>query len=486
MISNTTEIRISDMLAMLLKAFKRILCLVLILVFLGAAYGAFSFAKERPQVTQEDIEIAEQEVARSERALALAQNSLSFRKTVAIPGAQDKVERIERMILQLQDYTKSSIYYRMNPFHRGAARLRFAVEPNDTASTTTAGSLEDSRTGIVIAYTQMYPFDLETVEQVLSIMDIEASVQYINELISITSDENYHTVEVCVFYDDLHTAEQVVGYLYDTITVQAKETMPVHQVTILTTYTGYEADWSLNEKQVLCETSLADAEKALLEANESYDTLRKQKTEEEAVTSAVNDLNAARKDLKNAKYSYSNNLPSLQNIARRAIRFGVIGGVVGLLLGSFFALAAGLFGGIIQNQNEVISRYSFPLIGILPRAKKVWFNRSIQKLEGEPIGDANEITQATVQSLLSRVGERSVCLISTSNSAAVRKLAAYTDDRVKVLDSITNSAEAVKEIAKYDGIVLVEERGKSRIDLVDVEVLRAQALNKEILGIVLA
>ena len=47
-------------------------------------------------------------------------------------------------------------------------------------------------------------------------------------------------------------------------------------------------------------------------------------------------------------------------------------------------------------------------------------------------------------------------------------------------------AESVKELNDFEGIVLVEQRGKSRVDLVDAEVLRAKALGKDILGIVLA
>ena len=55
-----------------------------------------------------------------------------------------------------------------------------------------------------------------------------------------------------------------------------------------------------------------------------------------------------------------------------------------------------------------------------------------------------------------------------------------------MLGSIIDDAQSVRELADFDGIVLVERRGKSRIDLVDAEVLRAKALDKEILGIVLA
>ena len=173
-------------------------------------------------------------------------------------------------------------------------------------------------------------------------------------------------------------------------------------------------------------------------------------------------------------------------MAKRAIKYGILGGLIGIALGCFFALIKGLFGGIIQNQNEVMNRYTFPLIGVLPRTKKVWFDKTIRKLEGEPTGNFEATAQATAQSLLSRIGDRSVCIVSTGSSAIAQKLAAYTGEKVPVIGNIIDNAEAVKKLADYTGIVLVEERGKSRVDLVDAQVLRAKALNKEIIGIVLA
>ena len=486
MINSTTEVRISDLLAMLLKAFRPILCLTLILGFLGGIYGAYSVAREKPRVTQEDVEAAEQEVAAAERNLALAQSALTFRNEVEIPGARNTVERTKRMIQQTQDYMSNSIYYGMNPFCRGAAHLRFSVEPEDATVAGSVGLSEDPRDGIAIAYTQMCPLDSKTIDQVRSIMGIETQPQYIEELISIAVDDNCRVIEICVYYDDLPVAEQVVNYLYETITARANEILPKHRITVLAAYAGYETDWELNEKHTLLETNLKDTEEVLLAANTSLESLQNRNTEESAVESAKGALSSAQRDLRTAQYSYAKNRPSLRNMAKRAIKFGVIGGVAGLLLGCCITLIKGLFGGVIQNQNEVLSRYTFPLIGILPRTKKVWFGKTIRKLEGEPTGNAEEITQATVQSLLSRIGERSVCLISTSSSDAAKKLAAYTDGKINVLDSITKNADAVKELDRYEGIILVEEKGKARLNAVDAEVLRAKSLNKDVIGIVLA
>ena len=354
--------------------------------------------------------------------------------------------------------------------------------PDDTVNPS-----DNLLSGIVIAYTQMCPFSTEVIEQVGRIIKAETQTQYIEELITVSCDDDLHVVEICVFNDDLQVGKKAADYLFQTLRESAEKTLPKHQVTVLSTYAGYEMDWDLSEKQIKVEKDLADAEKALLDANNSLQTIRNNTSEEQAVANASAALSAAKRNLQNAKYSYSKNRPSFRSMAKKAIKFGLLGGVIGLIVSSGLILIKGLLGGIIQNQNEVASRYSFPLIGVLPRTKKwVLFDKTIRKLEGEPVGDYQAITQATIQSLLSRTGERSVCLISTGSGAVAKKLASSIGERVTVLDSITNNAEAVKELANYDGIILVEERGKSRLDAVDAEVLRAKTLGKDIIGIVLA
>lgn len=476
------EIRFSDLLAMMLKAGKAILCFALILGLLGAAYGVYSTVKGQPQATQEDVEAAERNVALAESILEKAQNSLLFHSTVKVPGAEEKVTRAEQTVLQMQEYMKNSVYYGMNPFHRGAAELRFTVEADTAAA---ANSPEDPRVGVVIAYTQMCPFDSETMDQLRTIMGVEMPLQYVEELVSVSSDEDHHVVIISACHDDLETAERMVDYLYQVMTVKAAECLPKHQAKVLAAYKGYGTDWVMSQNHAQAEESLVNAEVALANASNAFRELQNDTSAEQAVTDASRALRSAQAALRSAQSSLANR-PSMSNLAKRAVKYGLLCGLVGLFLGCGCALLKGLFGGVIQNQNEVMNRYAFLLIGVLPRTKKQWFDASIRKLEGEPTGSFDATAQATAQSLLARIGEKRVCLVSTGDGAVARKLAAYTNDALPVVGSIIDSADAVKELSKYEGIVLVEERGRSRVDLVDAEVLRAKALNKEILGIILS
>ena len=57
--------------------------------------------------------------------------------------------------------------------------------------------------------------------------------------------------------------------------------------------------------------------------------------------------------------------------------------------------------------------------------------------------------------------------------------------RLDTIGSILDNAEAIRKLSEFTGVVLVEERGKSRIDSIDAEILRAKSLGKDIIGIVL-
>ena len=81
--------------------------------------------------------------------------------------------------------------------------------------------------------------------------------------------------------------------------------------------------------------------------------------------------------------------------------------------------------------------------------------------------------------------DRSVCLISSGSRNSADLIASYTENRVQTIGSILDNAEAIRKLSEFTGVVLVEERGKSRIDSIDAEILRAKSLGKDIIGIVL-
>ena len=71
---------------------------------------------------------------------------------------------------------------------------------------------------------------------------------------------------------------------------------------------------------------------------------------------------------------------------------------------------------------------------------------------------------------------------STEKAAA---LLPYLDGKISVCGDILNDPEAIKDLDKYDSIILVEQKRKSVLSQIDSQVLRAKAFDKDILGIVL-
>lgn len=480
------ELRLSDLVAMLLKAAKLILCMMLILAILGGAYGAYRVVKAKPTVTAEDVKKAEDAVTAAQKGVTKAEKSLIRRNETEIPDAERRIERSRLLVQRRQEYIDNSIYYGMNPFERGISRLTFYVETDFSVDPNVAGLVEDPRDSIVQAYAQLCPFDSEILDNVASIMNVRADRQYIEELISVTPISG-RFVQIVALNDNAEIAKKVVDYLYQTMQNRLKGAVAEHSANVISTFTGYEVDWAMNDSHTASEDSLLTAERAVVDAEDSLLDLQTGVADkEQAITDAKDKLEDAQKKLKDTRNAFESSQLTAKNLLKQGGKWGAIGLVVGLVAGCGIALLRGLFNGRIQNQSEVQNRYAFPLIGVLPRTKKVWFDKAIRRLEGEPVGNFDATAQATVQSLLARAGERSVCLVSTEDRAASEKLASFTDGKVKVLGSIIDDAQSVRELADFDGIVLVERRGKSRIDLVDAEVLRAKALDKDILGIVLA
>ena len=487
---NEITMRISDLLAMVLKAAKTILCFTLILALLAGGYGAYSLMKGAAKVDEADVTGAEAAAEAAKDALADAEGALAFRLDQEIPGAERRLERAKLLVQQQQAYLDNSIYHAMNPYERGVCRLTFYVETDQDAA------------AVALAYTQLCPFDDEVLDHVCTLLKTDAERQYVGELISVSTVSDLKTdasrqsslstvsdcfVQIQVIYDDAQAAEQAANYLFETMTDRLKGVVADHSVKVISTFTGYEVDWAMNDTHTANEDKLLAAQKSVVSAEASLTELQNGVAEmTQAVEDTINRLTAAEGALMAARSSIGTAKVTMKSVIKRAIKFGLVGCVLGLVAGCGIALIRGLFGGRVENQNEVRNRYPFPVIGVLPRTRKVWFDRTIRRLEGEPVGNFEATAKATAQSLLGRAGERSVCLVTTGSRDIAEKLAAYTEDRVKVLGSIIDDAASVKDLAQYDGIILVEQRGKSRMDLVDAEVLRAKALGKEVLGIVLA
>ena len=86
--------------------------------------------------------------------------------------------------------------------------------------------------------------------------------------------------------------------------------------------------------------------------------------------------------------------------------------------------------------------------------------------------------------MLSTATDKSVCLVSSLGKNEAEIILPYLDGRFLCYGDILGEVDAVKALADFDSVVLVEKRGKSNIDIIDAEVNRLRTLGKEIVGVI--
>lgn len=483
-----TEISIADLLAAMLKAFKLILCITIILTLLGGCWGAYKTYDDakHPAVKQEDVDAAETALRDAERKVVDAEKAVKKLSEVEIPDAEKKVERAKLLLQRRQEYIDKSLYYAMNPFHRGVSRVTLYVDTDTPVDPKSPWLSVNPQASIVTAYTKIYPFDSEIIENIQRIMGTDAEPQYINELVSVSNISNQF-VEIRVFFDDADVAKQVTDYLLETMQTRLADTVDDYSANIVGYFVGYEVDWGMSDSHNTNDDNLLSTERALTAAEEELQTkqTRTKEDREQAIEDAKNAVTDAENKLRDVKEQLANTSAEPKTLVKKIAKYAGICFVAGTFLGCVLVFMCSVMGGRIQNANTVVSRYTFPLIGVLPGRKKRWFEKTIRKLEGEPETDFDTAGKATAQSLFSVVGDRRAALVSSEGSSVIDVVLPFLDRRVPACGDILKDAEAVKAAAEYDGLVLVEEREKSRLDQIDNEVRRIESMGKKIEGIIL-
>ena len=474
------EIRIADLFAAVLKAVKPILCFALIMALLGAGYGlrkANSY--ERTETGElEDVEKAQKLVETTELQLSLAERALERYNEVEYPNAEKKYEHAQMMVEQRQNYIDESIYQSLDPFNCGVSTLTFYIETEDTqieADPNSPWLALDPRATIAMACTQVISHDDRILEKVQEIMGIHTEIRFVKELVSVSKVSDQF-VEIRAYNQDANVAEKVVDYLYQTIIERLDGKVDPFTANVISRFTGYDVIWSMNDRQISNEDKLLSAERALTDAETRRQTLLdRSQLKEEAVSEAKDALKAAQSDLRNIRFKTQ--YPALIY----ALAFLALGLVIGCFAAAFFAIVSSR----LQNQSVVLSRYSFPILGVLPHGKKRWFAAKIRALEGDPETGRESAACVAAQNVMDVASGKKACLISTLGSGAAEEFAPYLNGKLAVCGDILRDPAAVKALADFDSVVLVEERESSRLDQIDGEVQQLKTLGKEILGIVL-
>lgn len=470
-------VRVSDIFALLLKKYKIVILFALLAMLLGCARGLYKSYLAKNNTNSIDLILTEAKdnITEAESGLARAKNDLNIHLSRTIPDTETDIGRTREIMQQLRNYTQNSLYFSMDALNCGMSRLTFSMG---------TGSSSDSDR--VTSYASAIIFDEQVLSQIRDILGVDTDLSYVRELLSV-SDEGGGFFTIHVVFNNPELAEQAVDCLYDALIAGMKTTRNLPQFTVVSRFTGYEVNREMSEKHNAIEDELLSLNRTIVDLNEMLKELNEQTEDlENNVRTAEDTLNKAQSALSSLRASYPNDIATSKGALRLAEHFGLIFFVAGLAVGIIAVLFGGFLSGKLNSRNDILSLFSYPIISVIPRKKRYLFEKTIRRLEGDPIVDYDSGLKTAAQSLLSVAGKKNTCLVYSSSSDIAENVSAATEGKINVCGNILENASAVKALEKYDSVVFVEQRGLSRIDLISGEIKLAEAMRKEIIGFILA
>ena len=488
---NELEIKVTDIVASFLKSIILIIAITVLFTALLGGYGYYRAKNTKVSDSiQESVEAAAEKVAAKEMAIDNLNKRNETINEVSIPYYTRKIERDRALNEKRRTYLDTSIYYTIDPFNCGTARITFAVDAPipEGAAEEYANYKANEQRRIVNACAVMYPFSDEILENVKKILGSDADKRYIEELIKVTNVEDQF---VCldVYYTDLDLAKKAADYLFSEIKKILYDLDPTYKVSVVNSFNGYEVNREMYDSRTRYEDSILSSERTLTTDTDALNNLNK--SIEDNLTSlseAKEELTLLKKDLESAENKLSN-VQASRSSKRSVIKFGVVGFVLGLFMSLAFVYVRDVCSVKIRSRNNLLSRFPYPLLGVAPSSKRLFFDKTIKNLEGDPTYDNKAVVDATVANTLAIAAKSgdSCCMIGTiePSDPALASLKDALKGKIEYVGNILSDAKTVKSVEKFGSVVLVEKRGTSRADSISEEITKLNSLQKEIVGIIL-
>lgn len=186
-----------------------------------------------------------------------------------------------------------------------------------------------------------------------------------------------------------------------------------------------------------------------------------------------------------------NNVPTKRNIAKRVIKYLVLGGVVGLFLAVFGVVAYFALGNKLLNPEDMSRRFGVRVLGTLNTQEAKGINRLAAKCLGIPAEESNsEYITSSLKLHTQGKSYDKIMLVGTASDEEMNKLKDIISPKlnninVEVAGNVTNSSKALKELESGNiGVICVEKYQKSSYEAIESELQIVEATNHDVIGAV--
>ena len=383
-----------------------------------------------------------------------------------------EIQNIQDNIKNQQEYNEKSILMNINPYDEYVASTTLYIATDYRIMPGSFYQNPNTATSILRAYMSIAQ-NGEMYNYVLGKMntkpDNKMSLRYLKELIKLEPDYNNNMLALTVVASSREQADNLMGWIMDSISAShtiVTESIGDHAVNVVDSSEYVSVDMELEAKQ-----------KAFSDNMQQLDTSLKDKTKELS-------------DLKEP----TNTLTSKRSVLAGAIKYAVLGGVLGAFMMVFFICVAFLMSDSLVSDKELKRRYNIMVLGTFKKQEKKkafsFVDRILDNMEGvskREMEDSRTFEVIAANTLNYVDGIKNILLIGTVDNTDLLHI---QSEIVSLLPGVTltvggnvcKDAQTIKTLASSDAVIIVEKRNQSSFGSIEQELDLVSSLNKKIIG----
>lgn len=402
---------------------------------------------------------------------------------------EKEVENIKTSLESQNEYMEKSVLMNINPYDEYVTAAAFYVGTDYQIMPGMAYQNPNTASSIMQAYMSMIQ-NGDMYQYVLNGMSDPLDRRYLQELVTVTPNLENNMFDIRVISSSEEGASSIMELIMNSLNEYSQvitQAIGPHTLKVMSSSARPGTDMAQTPEAM--ETAGIPGVYTTVDLE-----LEKQQQEQSVRIAELNQSLADKtKELSELK-APSISLPSKGGVVKSAVKYTVLGGVLGGFLSVFFICVAFLMSDKLGSDKELRRRYGLMVLGMFDSGDKkkpfAFVDRFLDRLEGTAGRkmDRETVCSVVAANVMNYAGDAKQLLLITSDSGV--NLEAVKDDIAPVLTGLTvtaggnldSQADAIRKAASCDAVILVEKRKGSSFSGIERELDIVRSLDKKVLG----
>lgn len=454
------EINIRFVLYYALKQWRRVIQIGIVIALLGAAYSLYGTIKV--QLNDDAMQKAQ-----SQYQIEL-DNYNAVGKTL-----KTTMENIETNSKRQTEYNEKSVLMKIDPMNEYIGSFSVYIDSEYQIMPDMTYQNTDITYRLLAAYSryisrgELYQYVLENTNQV-------SEIRYLSEILKCSVDYSAAVINVTVYGVDEEDCREIMGIVREGIEQRYQEfteSIGKFSYSVINESVYSSVDFTLDTTQKNNIQYVSDLTVTLAETNTEY-----KEWEESA----------------QPKYTIGT-----AYILKQAIKYMILAGVIGVLLGFIYYACMAVISGVLLNSNELKNRLRVNVLAEIPSARKrkrflfidklCWRLGDI-RLKADGQSGACALLGSTIDGMLEKDSKKKVAVIGTADPELIQKYTelAGTKEGYQLFTAgnILSQSEAAEQVQKADAVILMEQQDKTTYSQIEAELEYLKLWKMKPLGVV--